>query len=305
MYPVGGSAGELGVVEATAAALGRLDTTMRDAPESLRVAATVRFALAVADEADPGRLLVPNPRFAATPAVRYHDALRLMSSDDGGNEAERIASLFADLDPDGSPPGSPGAFADALAKVLAGPLAAASGVAAAALAAGAIIAPAASSRTAVRAGSLAAAAILVGRGLIGGPWVTTVRLDAHSRSAAVQLDRSGTSGPWIEAFCRALIREADAVRSAVKAVIGAFEAERRRVRAGRRTGATDEAVLACLQAEPRLLIADASRVLGLTVPTIGSAIARLEAAGLAVEITGRRRDRVWVASGVYAFAAGE
>ncbi len=294
----------LGSVEATAAALGRLDFAMRGAPESVRAAAVARFARTVLEDGDVGTMLAPHPSAAPTLPTRYHDALRRIADGAGGDDAQRIASLVAHADAGSSVPGAPNTLANALADVLSSPMAAASGLAAAAMAAGLIVRPAPMSRAAVHAAALGAAAILVTRGLIGGPWVSTVRLDAYGRSAAVQLERSGQWGPWLDAFCRALTREAEAVRRAANAVIEAFAAERQRVRATRRVGATDEAVLAYLQAEPHLTIADASRALGLTVPTVGTAISRLEAASLAVEVTGRRRDRAWIASGVYAFAAG-
>lgn len=287
-------------VEAGAMALGRLDATLAVIPGSLKAAAVARCALVTfpGNPADVNAMLAPRGE-ASGPAIRYHAALSRLASTEEERLADAVASALADAGVGADVAANAGDIASALGD----PLPTASGVVAAAVLAGMLFAPAASSRRAEAAAGLAAAAVLVGRGLISAPWVCALRLDAQARSAAVQLDRSGQWSAWLDTFSRGLVREADAVRGVALGAAAAFESDLGLVRARRRVGATDAAVLESLQRTPRLTIPDASRALGLTPPTVGAAVARLEADNLAVEVTGRRRDRVWVAAGAHALAA--
>lgn len=179
----------------------------------------------------------------------------------------------------------------------------ASGVRHAAMAAGACIAPAPASRESLRAGALVAGLALVRAGLLDAPWVAPVELDATARTAAVQADRTDRWDEWTSAWCALLARDARAVARRLAALHERFAHDRATVRVAPRVGATDEAVLEWLQAHLTFTIRDAAAGLGLTTPTVGTAIERLEAAGLATELTGQRRDRVWVASASLAFVA--
>ena len=64
---------------------------------------------------------------------------------------------------------------------------------------------------------------------------------------------------------------------------------------------TDAVVFEWLQSHVAFTIRAAAAGLGLTTPTVGTAIERLEAAGYAAELTGQRRDRIWVAAASRAF----
>lgn len=282
-------------------ALGRLDATLAVMPGSLKVAATARCARVTfpGNSADVNGMLALQGDVTVVPAIRYHAALSRLASTGEERLAEAIASALAEAGVAADVAVDAGDFASALED----PLPMASGVVAAAVLAGMLFAPAGSSRAAEVAAGLAGAAVLVGRGLIAAPWLCALRLDAQARSAAVQLDRSGQWSAWLDTFSRGLVREADVVRRAALGAAAAFESDLALVRARRRVGATDATVLEYLQRAPRLTIPDASRALGLTPPTVGAAVARLEADNLAIEVTGRRRDRVWVAAGAHALAA--
>jgi hypothetical protein len=172
----------------------------------------------------------------------------------------------------------------------------ASGVLNAALAAGTVVAPAPASRDAQRAGALIGALALVRGGTLPAPWVAPWQLDAAARSAAVQVDRSGSWGEWIRVWCHLLTRDVLATESALRDTIAQLGEERAAAREQHRVGATDELVLRWLHAHLRFTIRDASEPLGLTRPTIGTAIERLESLGFATELTGQKRDRIWVST---------
>jgi len=172
----------------------------------------------------------------------------------------------------------------------------------AAIAAGAMVADAPASREAQRGAALVGALSLASGGTLDEPWVAPCQLDAAARSAAVQVDRSGDWSEWIRAWCALLAREAASAEQAMRTVEVQLESERRTARAQVRVGATDDAVLGWLHAHATFTIKEASRELGLTPPTVGTAIERLDAMGFATELTGQRRDRVWVSSGLLELA---
>src|SRR5689334_17449770 len=149
----------------------------------------------------------------------------------------------------------------------------------AALAYGEIVASPPVTRESLVAASLRSDAILTGGGLMTHCRLSPWQLDAGTRSAAVQLERSGAWLEWIRAWCIALAREASTIERSVRGVITELAAQRAVARQQHRIGATDELVLAQLQSAATFTIPDATRRLELTAPTVGTAIERLEAAG--------------------------
>jgi len=174
----------------------------------------------------------------------------------------------------------------------------------AATVAGTVVAPALASPIAQRAAALAAALILARAGLVSAPWLAPTRLDAAARSAAVAAERSGLWDEWTIAWCTMLTSEATELSRAFDAMHTRMQAERAAVGEQPRVGATDTDVLAWLHSYSTFTIKEASAGLGLTPPTVGSAIERLEAAGYATELTGQRRDRIWTSAALLELAAG-
>ena len=172
----------------------------------------------------------------------------------------------------------------------------------AAVIAGQLVAAAPASTDAQRNAALAGALALVHGGALPAPWVAPWQLDAAARSAAVQIDRSSSWGEWIRAWCQLLSREAGATERALRSAAAQLEAERAHARAQHRVGGTDADVLVWLQTHLTFTIRSASDSLGLTRPTVGTAIERLESLGFAIELSGRRRDRVWVSATLLALA---
>ena len=166
----------------------------------------------------------------------------------------------------------------------------------AAVIAGQLVAEAPASVDAQRNAALAGALALVQGGTLPAPWVAPWRLDAAARSAAVQIDRSASWGEWIRVWCQLLAREAGTTERSLRSATARLEAECANARAQHRVGGTDADVLVWLQTHLTFTIRAASDSLGLTRPTVGTAIERLESLGFATELSGRRRDRIWVSA---------
>ncbi len=170
--------------------------------------------------------------------------------------------------------------------------------------AGSVIAPAPASPITQRAAALMGALILAHSRLIPAPLLAPTRLDAAARSAAVAAERSGLWDEWTIAWCTMLTNEAAEISRALEIMHGRMQAERAAARDQTRVGATDDDVLAWLHSYSTFTIKEAASALGLTAPTVGSAIERLQTAGYATELTGQKRDRVWTSSALLELAAG-
>lgn len=292
-------------IECTAIALGRLDATLILAPRSLQLAARVRHTCALAGGGEANAADVYASRGKSPAASAFHAALtsltKLLPTERVAADVGRGSHIARTLRTAGL---------DKYIELSVSALEAlrathtdVPAIGAAAVVAGAIIAPAATSARAHAAADIAASAVLTGQAALSGPWMQVARLGAAGRAAAVQLDRSGQWEGWVHTYCATLQADANATCEMVAEVLPRCAAERARVRMTPRIGATDADVLGYLQDLPSLRIAEASQGLGITPPTVGTAIERLEAAGLAVEVTGLKRDRQWVWASAFEIAA--
>lgn len=102
---------------------------------------------------------------------------------------------------------------------------------------------------------------------------------------------------WQALAFAAITGEAPQARRALDLLRARLAADEARLRAelGRAAWSALD-LLALMQREPVLSIPQAAIALGQTIPTAGAAIARLESMGLAAELTGRGRDRLWTYS---------
>lgn len=123
------------------------------------------------------------------------------------------------------------------------------------------------------------------------------------RAAAIEGYRSGETAAWTELSLRALAARARAARLAALPVIDAPESEEECLRPLGRAAITARAALALLRRRLATTIPALAEDLGTSRPAANDALERLVALGLAREITGRARDRVF-AYGV-ACAMGE
>lgn len=228
-----------------------------------------------------------------------HVLLARHSTRDFDVQADRLAAVLLGevaVDPADAGPTAAASAAAEVGKGSTGRGPRSSAVLNAAMAAGAICAAAPASRDAQRAAALESANLLAQGGALAAPWVAPWELDAAARAAAVQVDRSGEWTEWVRSWCLLLAREAGAAERSLRRATERMARESADVAAQHRVGVTAAAVVAHLHEHRTFTIRHAATALGLTRPTVGTAIERLEESGLATELTGQLRDRVWISS---------
>lgn len=105
---------------------------------------------------------------------------------------------------------------------------------------------------------------------------------------------------WIAFFLQGVATTASGAVDTAHRLLALFERDENHVRGlglGRAT-ASALAVLAAMRQRPVATIQELNRRSGLTVPTVTKAISRLVEAGVAAELTGRKRDRVFAYQGL-------
>ncbi len=98
---------------------------------------------------------------------------------------------------------------------------------------------------------------------------------------------------WLDFFARAVRDTAAGAVDTARSVVALFSKDRDRVRALRRAGGSAFRVHQELQRRPLATVAWLVRQTGLSTPTVGKALDVLVKVGIAREITGRRRNRVF------------
>lgn len=179
-----------------------------------------------------------------------------------------------------------------------------SALVAAARAAGAVVAGAPASPEAERLSGLVGAIALSRARFLPDPWMAPAALDSTARSAAAQAQRTGEWDAWTVAWIMLLEKALESAELGVARAIREMRQHRAAAYEQRRVGRTDGVVLDRLQAQPTFAIRYAADELELTTPTVGTSIERLERHGWATELTGRRRDRVWIAAPLLQLIAG-
>lgn len=116
---------------------------------------------------------------------------------------------------------------------------------------------------------------------------------AAERDVAIQRYRSGETATWTELSLRALAARARAARLSALTVIDASESEEARLRPLGRAAITARAALALLRQRLATTIPALAEDLGTSRPAANDALERLVTLGLAREVTGRARDRVF------------
>lgn len=99
---------------------------------------------------------------------------------------------------------------------------------------------------------------------------------------------------WLEFFLDGVDETATQAAASAKAALGLVEEHRAAIRRLGRGASTGFQIHQHVQQHPITTIASAARALGLTIPPVAKAIERLSGAGILAEVTGRRRDRVYV-----------
>ena len=99
---------------------------------------------------------------------------------------------------------------------------------------------------------------------------------------------------WIEFFLRGIEETAQQAFSTAQGLTRLFEQDRRRIESIGRSAGSALQVHAYLQRRVFLTVPEAAAMLPISVPTVRSAIDGIEALGIAHEVTGKGRNRVWV-----------
>jgi hypothetical protein len=282
--------GPVAAVEKAAFALGRIEVLLETSGKAIVDALTLRKAVSMLGSGGVGAVgcLLQDPGAQQRPLRRLHTALGLTLTGSLSTEA-----LLAALDSAGASP--PDAARSRIAEATSIELQLPA-IVRAALAYGAIVSSTPATRETLAAAALAADLLLASGGIATRSRVAPVQLDAATRSAAVQVERSGAWSEWVRAWSAHLAREALSAERAIRTLLERHQRDAAAARAQHRVGATDVQVLVHLQGVSTFTIPDAVPVLKLSAPTIGTSIERLEAAGVATELTGQKRDRVWVSS---------
>ena len=148
-----------------------------------------------------------------------------------------------------------------------------------------------------RLGRLLITLLLCARGALREPLLyLSLYFKTHRAAYYDLLQRVRTQGVWEEWLAFFLEgAEVTAKQAADTAVelIRLFEADRKRIQAIGRSALSALRVHEYLQKKPLINIGLAARALNLSVPTVSGALARLAELGIAREVTGRERDRIF------------
>ena len=120
-----------------------------------------------------------------------------------------------------------------------------------------------------------------------------VAVPVAERDMAIQRYRRGELATWTELSLRALAARSRAARLAALNLIDASESEEERLRPLGRAAITARAALALLRRRLATTIPALAEDLGTSRPAANDALDRLVTLGLAREVTGRARDRVF------------
>lgn len=109
-----------------------------------------------------------------------------------------------------------------------------------------------------------------------------------------EVRRKGAWEDWLEFFLEGVDETATQAAHSAKAALRLVEEDRQAIRQLGRGSATAFQVHQHLQKHPVTTISSTVRELGLTTPPVAKATERMVELGILVEVTGRRRDRVFV-----------
>jgi Fic family protein len=111
------------------------------------------------------------------------------------------------------------------------------------------------------------------------------------------LQRVRTEGEWegwLKFFLNGVMETADQATLSARLILRLFESDRAKIETLKKAAGSALRVHQLLQAKPLLLIPHAARALGLTVPTVTQSLDHSQKLGIAREITGRKRGRIFV-----------
>jgi Fic family protein len=149
-----------------------------------------------------------------------------------------------------------------------------------------------------RVGRLLIALVLHHGGLLSQPLLyLSLYLKEHRQMYYDLLDRVRMTGDWeawVDFFLEGVEETARGAVQTARRLIELFEADNRRVQQGGRGAANALRVLAALRERPVLTLNYLRDTHSMTFPTAGKAMHSLARMGIARELTGQRRNRVFV-----------
>lgn len=149
-----------------------------------------------------------------------------------------------------------------------------------------------------RLGRLLVALLLCQEGALSEPVLyLSLFFKQHRDAYYDQLQRVRTLGDWegwIRFFMEGVATTADEGVAAARSILDLFAEHRRSIGGLGRASGTGLRVHELLQRKPVVSIADVASALDVSAPTAASALKRLQEIGIAREITGRQRDRLFV-----------
>ncbi|HET6232653.1 MAG TPA: Fic family protein [Longimicrobiaceae bacterium] len=99
---------------------------------------------------------------------------------------------------------------------------------------------------------------------------------------------------WLRFFLDGVATTADQASGTARRILALLDEDRRRIEGIGRAAGSALRVHHLMRRKPLLTISHAARDLGLSVPTVSTAIRKLEELGIVEESTGRQRDRLFV-----------
>lgn len=99
---------------------------------------------------------------------------------------------------------------------------------------------------------------------------------------------------WLEFFLTGVKETSDQAAEAARRILAVFERDRRKIEGLGRPAASALRVHQYLQSKPILSVPGATKVLGLTAPTVRKSVEHLLELGVTREITGKRRGKLYV-----------
>ena len=148
-----------------------------------------------------------------------------------------------------------------------------------------------------RVGRLLIVLMLCARGMLREPLLyLSLHLKQHRATYYDLLDRVRTDGDWeawLAFFLDGVCGAADSAVATAARLDALFAADRQRIEAAGRRAGSALRVHEALKARPLLTVSAAAERTGLSFPATGAAMDLLATLGIAREITGKLRGRVW------------
>ena len=147
-----------------------------------------------------------------------------------------------------------------------------------------------------RLGRLLITLLLCNEGVLKEPMLyLSLYFKTHREVYYDLLQRVRTEGDWeawLRFFAEGVVETAESAVSAARSLVDLFEKDRQLIQAKRSTGSALQ-IHHALQGRPITSISRVAKETGLSVPTVGSALQVLCELGIARELTGKRRNRLY------------